>query len=109
MGGFKNKTLNNEFISGVVNHTITHLIKCSEQMISDCLENNNPLWNDEDRITNRLVEKYLNNGSSNYRYIIQSPENFDDKTDQYIGRTDIIVISKNYFIDSKAYFIIECK
>lgn len=37
------------------------------------------------------------------------PEHYDDVTGRYIGRTDIKVISRDYFRDEKAYHIVECK
>ena len=109
MGGFKGESLNIAFESGVINLIIAHLIKCSKQMKTDCAEPCNMLQNHEDKITNRLVAKYLNTEPNNFRYEIQSPENFDGQTDQYIGRTDIKVISADYFKDSQSYYIIESK
>jgi len=109
MGGFKDESLNIAFESGVINLIIAHLIKCSKQMKADCAEPCNMLQNHEDKITNRLVAKYLNAEPNNFRYEIQSPENFDAQTDQYIGRADIKVISADYFKDSQFYYIIESK
>jgi len=109
MGGFKNETVNVSFDNGVIAAIIGHLTKCSKQMKADCIKNSDLLKNNEDMITNRLVARYLNAEPDNYRYEIQSPENFDGKTDQYIGRADIRVISNDYFRDSHAYIVIECK
>jgi len=109
MSGFKNEAINANFINGVLDLIITHLIKCSQSMKADCVKNNNPLLNSEDKITNRLVARYLNSEPSIFRYETQSPENFDDNTDLYIGRTDNKVIINNYFLKSNKYLIIECK
>jgi hypothetical protein len=108
MGGFKNETTNVEFDAGVINTIIAHLIKCSKQMKEDCIAADNLLKNDEDAITNRLTV-YLNAGPNILRYESQSPEHYNDGTDRYIGRTDIKVISGDYFRDAKAYHIVECK
>ena len=110
MGGFKNEAINIAFDNGVINIIVAHLIKCSKQMKTECIKNSNPLKNHEDRITDRFVAKYLNAEPNDFRYELQSPENFDHDTDQHIGRTDIRVISSDYFkVSSQAYFVIECK
>lgn len=109
MGGFKKKATNNAFSGGFIDNIIAHLIKCSKQMKSDCANNHNPLKNHEDRITERLVSNYLNVAPNYLRYEAQVSENFDIETDSYIGRVDIKVISGDYYIDDKAYHIIECK
>jgi hypothetical protein len=108
MGGFKNETTNVEFDAGVINTIIAHLIKCSKQMKEDCIADDNLLKNDEDAITNRLTV-FLNAGPNILRYEPQSPEHYNDRTDRYIGRTDIKVISVDYFRDAKAYHMVECK
>lgn len=109
MGAFKNELINSEFDSGIINVIIDHLTSCSKQMKEDCIANDNLLKNNEDAITNRLSAMYLNTEPSIFRYEPQSMEHYDDKTDRYIGRTDIKVISQDYFIDNKAYHIVECK
>jgi len=109
MGGFINKTINRAFGTGAINFIIAHLIKCSEQMKENCAATDNLLKNDEDAITNRLVAVHLNEKTSIFRYEPQSSEHYDIKTDHYIGRTDIKVISRDYFRDKNAYHIIECK
>jgi hypothetical protein len=110
MGGFKNEAINTAFEEGNIITVITHLTECTKRMKADCVKNNNPLRNHEDKITNRLAAKYLNVGSGVFRYEIQSPENFDEKTDTFVGRTDIKVTSLDYrFRDSNAYYTIECK
>ena len=109
MGGFKNEAINVAFDGGVINIIIAHLTKCSKQMKADCITNGNLLRNNEDAITNRSIAKYLNAEPNDFRYEPQASENFDDETDRYIGRTDIKVISGDYFRNVRAYFIIECK
>ena len=109
MGGFKSDALNSVFSDGVIKIIIAHLIKCSRQMKDDCVNHKIPLYNHEDKITNRLTAKYLNIGIGNFRYVPQCSEHFDEATDLYIGRTDIAVFSCDNFCDSQAYHIIECK
>jgi len=110
VGGFKSEAVNVAFDNGVISIIIAHLIKCSKKMKADCIVDNNPLINHEDRVTDRLIAKYLNAEPDNFRYEPQSPENFNEDTDHYIGRTDIKVISRDYFnVSAQAYFVIECK
>lgn len=109
MAGFKNEIINSAFDAGIINVIIAHLTKCSKQMKADCVATDNLLKNNEDAITNRLIAMYLNTQPGIFRYEPQSPEHYDSETDCYIGRTDIKVISGDYFRDEKAYHIIECK
>jgi hypothetical protein len=109
MGGFINDKLNKDFVNGAVTTIIFHLIKCSSMMKTDSVKNKNPLKNHEDKITNRLIARYLNAVPSGFRYETQTPENFDEETDTFIGRTDIKVLPMSHFCGSDTYFIIECK
>lgn len=109
MSGFKNEDINIAFHSGTIRVIIAQLTRCSKQMKDDCIVSGKLLANNEDSITNRLVAVYLNAGLSAFRYEPQSMEHYDSNTDSYIGRTDIKVISRNYFVNSEAYHIIECK
>lgn len=109
MQGFRDNLYNVDFEIGFFESVIEHLKKCSFEMKIDCMESRNWLHNDEDKITNRLVENYLNKNSSNIRFILQSPERFLPNEDRYKGRTDIRAVSLNWFSDSNAYYSIECK
>ena len=109
MSGFRNKSYNAAFETGFFEKVIEHLIKSSGKMKTDCVNDDNKLYNNEDAITNRLVEIYLNKNDPAIRYILQAPENFDVKTDQFKGRVDIKVILNNRFISGMIYYIIECK
>jgi hypothetical protein len=109
MGGFVNDRLNIDFANGAVDTIIIHLTKCSSKMKADSVKNSNPLKNHEDKITNRLVARYLNAAPGSFRYETQTPETFDEETDTFIGRTDIKVLPMSHFCGSDAYFIIECK
>lgn len=109
MQGFRDNLFNVDFEFGFFENIIEHLRKCSSDMKADCIKTGNWLHNDEDKITNRLVENYLNKNYSNIRFILQSPERFLPNEDRYKGRTDIRAVSPNWFSDSNAYYTIECK
>ena len=109
MSGFRDESLNKDFEDGIFDTIILHLIKCCGEMRASCMKTGKNLRNDEDKITNRLVEKYLNKINSGFRFIPQSPENYDSNEDCYKGITDIRVVTKNWFSDDTDYYIIECK
>ena len=83
MQGFKDESYNIDFEDGLFESIMEHLIRCSDEMKSDCIETGNLLNNNEDKITNRLVENYLNKGSAFMRFILQSPESFVPDEDIY--------------------------
>jgi len=108
--GKLNDSVIKAFGDGLVNSITSHLIECSQKMKFDSIATGELLEGKENIITNNLVEKYLNAGSNDIRYILETSETLDDETGRHIGRADIRVFSCNHFkIDSKAYFIIECK
>jgi hypothetical protein len=110
MGGFKNSIRKSAFVAGIVNVIITHLIQCSIQMKSDCINNGEFIKNDENEITRKLHGLYLNqNRCYPVAYELESSENYDAKSNRYIGRTDLKVIMSDYLREPKAYLIIECK
>jgi hypothetical protein len=109
MGSFKNESINIAFEQGIFCSIILHISKCCHEMKQDCHSEGEYLPNHEDKISNRLVERYLNTGSLGLRFIPQGPEHYDAKTYTYKGRTDIQVVSSEWFINRKAYYIIECK
>ncbi len=109
MQGFRDNSYNVDFEIGFFESIIEHLKKCSFEMKTDCIKTGNWLHNDEDKITNRLVENYLNRNSSNIRFILQPPEKFVTSEDRYEGRPDLKAVSHSWFSDSNAYYTIECK
>ena len=110
MLGFKDDKLNVDFEYAFTKIIMSHLIKCCDEMIADCVASGNMLHNNEDKITNRLVEEYLNKGRNIIRYIVQAPENYNSDEDEYRGRVDIKVCALDrFFIDAHDYYIIECK
>ena len=109
MNGFSDNIFNIDFKTSFLENTLEHLVKCSNKMKYDCLKTGEYLHDNEDKISARLVEKYLNENELYLRFIPQKSENYDPKNDTYLGRTDITVVSKDWFKDSKCYYIIECK
>lgn len=102
-------SISEAFKVGIIDKIISQLVTCSKQMKADCLSSSNFMRDNEDVITNRLVANYLNAKPDYFRYEPQSLENYDKENDKYIGRTDIKVISGDYFRNAKAYHIVESK
>jgi hypothetical protein len=110
MSGFKNKSNNIAFEQGLFGLIILHISKCCREMKKDCHSSGDYLYNHEDKISNRLVERYLDTNSLGIRFILQKLEHYDAETNTYRGRTDIQVVSSEWlFSNRKAYYIIECK
>ena len=110
MSGFKNESNNIVFEQNLFSLIILHISRCCEKMRDDCKATGENLCNHEDKISNRLVERYLNADIKGLRFILQKPEHFDTCTDTYKGRTDITVVSSDWlYTNSEAYYIIESK
>lgn len=109
MGGFKRNSNNIEFEKNLFELIILHISQSCEKMYGDCNATSNMLYNHEDKISNRLVERYLKENKLGLKFIREMSENFNDKTDTYIGRTDIIVGSSDWLHNHRAYYVIECK
>lgn len=119
MSGFQMETLNSEFKKGLYNLIISAVIKSCEIMVNDCSIDDNKLPNHEEKLRNHLLENYLGNDQKRLLiglsgvaigFIPEAPENYDSKSNTYIGRTDIKVVSKNWLSgNSEDYYIIECK
>ena len=106
MGAFKNEAINQVFDKAI----LIDLINCCKRMKEDCIRNCNPLKNHEDRISDRLVAKYLNTKpNALLRYRRESPTHFNEDTDRYDGRVDIEVITLDNFREEKIYHVVECK
>jgi len=78
-------------------------------MRNDCWETGEYLCNHESKITNRLVERYLDMNFFGLRFILEKPEHYDAATDTHEGRADITVVSSDWFKNRDAYHIIESK
>jgi len=101
-----NYKYNNTFFNSEFEYILSKIIVCYNLMISDGVKLNN----DENLIRDVLYLDYLNDnivrnkiGLKNYYFDREIQE---DRTN---GRTDIRVISPNSFVDTSAYYIIECK
>ena len=120
MGGFKQKSINEEFQNGFYSNIIEIIEKCCSLMKQNCISLGHKIDNNEVKIQNHLFHYYLDDnftltqlGCGNFpvSFQIETPESFDENTDTFIGRCDIKVTSNNYWINKnkKDYFIIECK
>lgn len=119
MRGFLNPDLNYDLKRGIYELIIDSLSKCSDLMKKDCLSNGVFISNHEEKIRNHLLEGYLDNsiireviGLSNIaiRFIPETLENYDFKTNTYVGRADIRVVSSNWLLgNNEDYYIVECK
>ena len=118
MGGFKNKNLNNFVKQSIFNDMIKFIFISLESMKHTNMIKKTKIPNEEEKIRNHLVENYLNKdefkrsiGYDNLelRFWIEAQENYDIENEKYRGRTDIRVISPDYFRNIKNYYTIECK
>jgi hypothetical protein len=116
--GFSDKSLNNNFKNGLFEIIVDKIICCCNIMKKDYLLGGCKIDNNEVKIRNHLVEKYL--GDNNVRseigldklgigFIPEGPEKFDEKNDTYTGRVDIKIITGDWFRNTKCYYIAECK
>lgn len=109
MGGFMNESNNIAFKNGLFNLIIVHLYQCSHKMMENCKATGNELYNNENKITNRLVANHLNFNDLGLRFIPESPETYIPDGDNYIGRCDIRVVSDDWFRNQNDYYLVECK
>lgn len=96
----------NYFYNAEFEEILSKIVCCYHLM----LDSNVSLTNNENEIRDVLLIQYLKNndvrskiGLTSYLFDREVPE---DKT---IGRTDIKIQTTNTFIDTNAYYIIECK
>lgn len=118
MGGFQSRSLNAEFKQGLYNIIIVALIKGCDCMVEDCNANRQAIPNHEEILRTHLLENYLEKdeirsviGLSNMpiRFLPEVVENYNPSSNTYTGRTDIRVVSSNWFNNNKDYYIVECK
>ena len=109
MAGFKDKSYNIGFETGFFEKILDQLIACSIEMKAACLKTENKLFNNENKITNRLTENHLNNRLDYMRFINQAPENYNPENDTHKGIVDLKVVSPNHFWNDSIYYIVECK
>ena len=99
-------THNSSFYNAEFEEVLSKIILCYNIMVKD----NVSLINDENKIRDVLLIKYLKDNSirkkielTNYLFDREVPEDIS------IGRTDIKVQTLNTFKDTSAYYILECK
>ena len=87
-------------------------------MVEDCSEYHSTIQNHEEKIRTHLLENYLEDENVRHilglenipiRFIPEVLENYDKKSDNYIGRTDIRIVSSNWLSNKKDYYTVECK
>lgn len=84
---------------------IAKIYLCCELMLLDKVE---LPYNNENGIRDILLFKYLNNNELRQRFGLINFL-FDPEVPVNNGRSDIKVSTKNTFIDTNAYYVIECK
>jgi len=109
MGGFKNKSNNADVRQNIFSKIVLYISKCCKTMREDCRETGEPLYNHENRISARLVERYLDMNYLKLRFILEKPTHYNAATDTHAGRTDITVVSSDWFKNRDAYYTIESK
>lgn len=120
MSGFLNNELNIIARKDIFNRIIKTIEYCCYKMENDYTLTNEKIKNDERAIQNILYNKYIMNheikkkfGWFNFPivFIIESPENYIEEKNTYLGRTDIKILSSNYVLNKNKndYYIIECK
>lgn len=118
MSGFLNQSLNTDFKYGLYNLIVLTVRKGCELMVEECTTAGNIVSNHEEKIRNHLLENYLNNDQIRpkiglediqLRFLSEAPEHYDPSSDTYSGRTDIKVVSINWFANRADYYTIECK
>lgn len=118
MRGFQNSNLNQEFRKTYYNRIVCALIEGCKLMVEECNTNNLTIQNHEEIIRSYLLENFLENDSLrdkmglkgySIRFIPEVLENYDKSTNTYVGRTDIKVVSNDWFKNRNSYYIVECK
>ncbi|HET8574163.1 MAG TPA: hypothetical protein VFL76_09855 [Edaphocola sp.] len=97
---------NGIFYNAEFEDILSKVITCYRLMLSDKVA----LCNNENQIRDVLYLNYLNNDTVRKSIELQSYY-FDRETqeDRTAGRTDIRILTANSFIETAAYYIIECK
>ena len=118
MSGFQNSALNRVYKEESFERIIGAIVKGCKLMVSDCVKNRYLLCNHEEKIRTYLVQNYLDNDEKrddiglqgiNIRFDIEVPVNYNPATISHIGRTDIRIVSDDWFRNREAYYIVECK
>lgn len=97
---------NGAFYNAEFEDILSKIIASYRLMLSD----NRTFANDENQIRDVLYLSYLNNDEVRKKIGLQRYY-FDRETseDRTVGRTDIRILTANSFLETAAYYIIECK
>lgn len=117
MAGFGKYILNNIVKESIFEKIGRYIFICCERMKDDLLDSKRMLPNDENKIRNFLLEKYLDNNSCRrehnmmmYHFDSELSVNFIEEDLRYKGRVDIRIVSQNdWFEDRNAVYFVECK
>lgn len=101
----------------IINKMNNYLLQSCYDMNEIYTKRGDKIQNNENIIRNILVEEFLNDdiyrkkwNMCSYRFEIETLENYDFKSKNHIGRSDIKVIHQDdYFENKEKYYIIECK
>ncbi len=118
MSGFQNSALNEVYRDELFQRIEDSIVKACELMVCDCIKEGCLLDNHEEKIRTYLVHNYLNNDDKKddlglngikIRFDIEILEGYDTTAINYAGRTDIRIVSDDWFKNRNAYYIVECK
>lgn len=122
MSGFMNVNINNVFQNQYYNRLKQFFLSCCDKLIEDFVNEKKPLPNRENEIRNILVEEYLRDSRVReeikqelkidkllMHFELESPEKYNPKDFNYVGRTDIKVVNEDTLEHNDIYYTIECK
>ncbi|MBU5362638.1 hypothetical protein KQI58_16315 [Enterococcus raffinosus] len=119
MSGFKFGKYNDIFKNNLFEAIREYVIKSCEVMVEDSINKNELLPNNEDKIKNRLVFKYLRDDKNKDRlnfdtwkldFEAENSENYSQENgDIADARLDIKIISEDTLASNERYYTIECK
>lgn len=104
----------NKLINTDMEKITRYIVDVSEQVVKDYQQNFEFLRNNENKIRNVILERYLKKSRNNhnmmeYRFEAEAIENYNEEEQEYKGRTDIRIIKKVDFEKDEAYYTVECK
>ena len=118
MSGFQDSALNKVYQNELFNRVEEAIVRGCELMVRDYKKGGCRLDNLEEVIRTCLVQNYLDNDDRKddlglrgikVRFDIEIHEGYDPITISHKGRTDIRIVSDDWFKNRNAYYIVECK
>lgn len=111
------KEYREEIRKSIINKMNSYLLQACYDMNDVYTKREDKIQNNENIIRNVLLEEFLNDDiyrkkwdMCSYRFELESPENYDFKLKNHVGRSDIKVMRQDdYFENKEKYYIIECK